>query len=251
MVNEKINFINRAGHNISARLDIPEGNIKTYAIFAHCFTCSKDILAASRISRELIQDGIAVLRFDFTGLGNSEGDFSNTNFTSNCSDLIDAYNYMVERNMKPHVLIGHSLGGAAVLASSGHMPEVRAIFTIGAPSDVGHLEHLLTSSLEDIESHGEGRVKLAGREFLIKKQFLDDIRSVSLEDKVRNLNASLMIFHSPIDEVVSIDHAKKIYLMAKHPKSFVALDGASHLLDSKEDSEYVANIISSWCHRYI
>lgn len=248
---EKVTFKNLEGHDMDARLELPEGQVTTYAIFAHCFTCSKDVHAATRISRALTKIGVAVLRFDFTGLGNSDGDFSNTNFSTNVSDLICAYEHLSRHYQPPEILIGHSLGGAAVLASVSSMPEVKVVTTIAAPSDVLHLVKLLGNSIKQIESEGEAEVLLAGRSFTIRKQFLEDIRSIWLEEKIRNLSASLLVFHSPDDRVVSIEHAYEIFKNAPHPKSIVSLKGASHLLDKVEDSEFVANILSSWCKRYL
>lgn len=248
---EKITFMGSQGHLMAARLERPEYETKTFAIFAHCFTCSKDVHAATRISRALTKIGVSVLRFDFTGLGNSDGDFSNTNFTTNVSDLICAYNYLSENHQRPEILIGHSLGGAAVLAAANSMPAVKVVSTIGAPSDVIHLEKLLGTKVKQIENEGQADVKLAGRTFVIKKQFLDDIRSISIDKKIENLSASLLVFHSPEDQVVSIDNAEMIFNAARYPKSMISLEGASHLLDKTEDSEFVANAISNWCQRYL
>ncbi len=248
---EKVIFPNNHGHNLAASLERPSHKIRCFAIFAHCFTCSKDVLAASRISRALTDHGIAVLRFDFTGLGNSEGDFSNSNFSTNKLDLISAYNYLSEFESSPEIIIGHSLGGAAVLAAASEMPNVKAVVTIAAPSDVPHVEHLLGRNIDEIEKMGEAEVSLAGRSFIIKKQFLDDVRSIKLSHKIENLSKGLLILHSPQDEIVSISHARDIYLAARHPKSFVALPEADHLLTNKRDSEYAADIIQAWCARYI
>ena len=248
---EKVTFKGFQGHIMAARLERPEGETKAFAIFAHCFTCSKDLHAATRVSRALTKIGVSVLRFDFTGLGNSDGDFSNTNFSTNVSDLICAYKYLTEHHQAPEILIGHSLGGAAVLAGASSMPAVKVVTTIGAPSDVAHLERLLGGKVKQIENDGQADVPLAGRFFVIKRQFLDDIRSISIENKINKLNASLLIFHSPSDEIVSIENANQIYQTARHPKSMISLNGASHLLDRVEDSEFVANIISTWCHRYL
>lgn len=247
---EKVSFKNNQGDTIDARFERPE-KINSVAIFAHCFTCSKDIHAAARISRALTDAGIAVLRFDFTGLGNSDGDFANTNFTSNVADLVSAYNYLSENVEAPEILIGHSLGGAAVLSAASSMPAIKLVTTIGAPSDVAHLEKLLKNSIIEIESSGQSEVSLAGRTFTIKKQFLDDVRSTSLHDKIRGLKASLLIFHAPGDQTVEFENAQIIYKTASQPKSLISLEGASHLLDKREDSEFVANVISAWCLRYL
>jgi fermentation-respiration switch protein FrsA (DUF1100 family) len=262
---EKFDFNNRQGHLISGRLERPRERTHSFAIFAHCFTCSKDVFAASRISRALTSHGISVLRFDFTGLGNSAGDFSNSNFSTNQEDLICAYEALARHETAPQLLIGHSLGGAAVLAAAAAMPEVKAVVTIGAPSDVPHVEKLLGENLRKVEELGEATVSLAGREFIIKKQFLEDVRSIDLAHKIENLGKALLILHSPQDTIVSIEHAARIYLAAKHPKSFVALTGADHLLskasDSQygadhllskaSDSQYVADMIEVWSRPYL
>jgi alpha-beta hydrolase superfamily lysophospholipase len=248
---EKITFPSQDGHLISGRLERPEIETKAFAIFAHCFTCSKDVFAASRISRALTTKGIAVLRFDFTGLGNSEGDFSNSNFTSNQADLLSAYDYLSKHEKAPELIIGHSLGGAAVLAAAPDMPLVKAVVTIAAPADVPHVEMLLGDKIDDIERDGEAEVSLAGRSFVIKKQFLDDVRSINLAHKIENLAKALLILHSPEDKTVNISHARDIYITASHPKSFVSLPGADHLLTEKRDSQYAADIIQAWCQRYL
>lgn len=248
---QKLTFKNENGEQLAALLEKPSTAPKAYALFAHCFTCSKDIAAASRISRALAARGIAVLRFDFTGIGNSEGDFGNTNFSSNVGDLVCAANHLREELEAPALLIGHSLGGAAVLAAAESIPEATAVVTIGAPSDPGHVSHLFESSKEEIESKGSAVVDLAGRKFEIKKQFLDDIASQSLSDRIQRMRKALLIFHSPIDDIVGIDNASNIFLAAKHPKSFVSLDKADHLLSKPVDSEYVAATISAWASRYV
>lgn len=248
---EKISFKNQLGQTIDARLERPIQDIRSFALFAHCFTCSKDVHAATRVSRSLTDLGIAVLRFDFTGLGNSDGDFANTNFSSNVADLLSAYEFLSETHDSPQILIGHSLGGAAVLAAAASMPSVRLVTTIGAPSDVTHVERLLSRNIEQIEKDGQATVSLGGRQFVIKKQFLDDLRRTSLTEKIKNLSAALLVFHSPLDQVVSIDNAHEIYMAAHHPKSLICLEGATHLLDRREDSEYVADVMASWCRRYL
>lgn len=246
---EKIQFANSQGHMLDARLEIPEGETHFHAIFVHCFTCSKDVHAATRVARGLTSSGIAVLRFDFTGLGNSDGDFANTNFSTNISDIISAYEYMRDHHMAPRLLIGHSLGGAAVLAAHEHMPKVQGLVTINAPSDIQHVENLFHGKIPEIEEKGEAEVSLAGRTFTIKKQFLEDVRKTTLQKKVSELKVPLLIFHSPQDEIVSSRHARAIYESAPEPKSIIAMNGASHLLNNKEDSEFVAQIINAWCTR--
>ncbi|MEX0964042.1 MAG: bifunctional alpha/beta hydrolase/OsmC family protein [Pseudohongiellaceae bacterium] len=224
--------------------------VRAYALFAHCFTCSKDIAAASRISRSLVNLGYAVMRFDFTGLGNSDGDFSNTNFSSNVEDLVAAANFLRLEYQAPQLLIGHSLGGAAVLKAAGHIDEVTAIATIGAPFNAEHVSKQLESDLQKISSDGEAEVDLAGRKFKIKKQFIEDIRSQNNEH-IAKLRRALLILHSPVDATVNIAEAEKIYTQARHPKSFISLDKADHLLSQAEDAEYVAVCISAWASRFL
>ncbi|TVR83718.1 MAG: alpha/beta fold hydrolase [Rhodospirillales bacterium] len=236
---------------LAARLDRPQGPPIACALFAHCFTCGKDIFAASRIAAGLTRHGIAVLRFDFTGLGASEGEFANTNFSSNLGDLVAAADWMRETIEAPKILIGHSLGGAAVLAAAERIPEAVAVATIAAPADPGHVQHLFSGSLEVIQSTGEAEVRLAGRPFRIRKTFLDDIASHRLETAIGGLGRALLVFHAPNDKIVSIDNASRIFIAAKHPKSFVSLDDADHLLARREDAIYVANVIAAWAGRYV
>jgi putative redox protein len=244
-------FPGSQGAQLAARLDSPAGKPAAYALFAHCFTCSKDTLAASRISAALTAHGFAVLRFDFTGLGGSEGEFANTNFSSNVADLVAAAAWLRQQHEAPKLLIGHSLGGAAVLAAARDIPEAVAIATIGAPADPAHIKDLLTAALPEIEAAGEAEVDLAGRKFRIKRQFLDDIGSRNNRDAIADLRKALLIFHSPRDTTVNIDNAAQIFMAAKHPKSFVSLDDADHLLTRREDAAYVASVLSAWASRYI
>jgi uncharacterized OsmC-like protein/fermentation-respiration switch protein FrsA (DUF1100 family) len=246
---QKIEFVS-AGHTLSGLLETPNSNIKFYALFAHCFTCGKDVAAASRISRALMAQGIAVLRFDFTGLGNSDGDFANTNFSSNIQDLIAAADFLRNEYEAPKLLIGHSLGGAAVLGVAQHVPESMGVVTIGSPADAGHVAHNFSAHLDDIESEGQAEVSLAGRKFTIKKQFIDDINSHNTKH-IAKLKKALLVMHSPSDSIVNISEAEKIYQAALHPKSFVSLDNADHLLSNKQDSEYVAEVITAWASRYV
>jgi putative redox protein len=236
---------------LDARLDLPTGQPRAFALFAHCFTCSKDSVAASRVSRALAQQGIAVLRFDFTGLGGSDGDFANTTFSSNVEDLHRAVDHLRASYAAPRILIGHSLGGAAVLRAASGVPEAAAVVTIGAPSDPYHVTHLLGEDRERIQQRGEQRVLLAGREFTIRRQFLEDIAEHHLTATLGDLRKALLILHSPRDETVAIDHARRIYEAARHPKSFVSLDGADHLLTAAADARYVAGVISAWVSRYL
>ncbi len=247
----KVEFDGSLGEKLAAGLEMPAGVPTAYALFAHCFTCSKDLFAARAIARELTRYGIAVLRFDFTGLGASEGDFANTNFSSNVGDLIAAADYLRNSHQAPQILIGHSLGGAAVLAAAGSIPEVNAVATIGAPADIAHVAHNFAGALEEIDADGKAHVQLAGRSFTITKQFLDDIRSTVLRDHVAALKRPLLVFHAPLDETVGIDNASAIFAAAKHPKSFVSLDSADHLLSRKQDASYVATVLAAWVSRYV
>lgn len=246
-----IRFPGALGATLAARLDLPATPSAAYALFAHCFTCSKDTLAASRISAALIERGIAVLRFDFTGLGGSEGDFANTNFSSNVADLLAAAAWLREHHQAPKILIGHSLGGAAVLAAAREIPEAVAVATIGAPFEPGHVRHLLAPAVTEIEAAGEAEVDLAGRRFRIKKQFLEDIANRGSREAIGNLRKALLVLHSPRDTTVNMDNAAQIFMAAKHPKSFVSLDDADHLLTRKEDAIYVAAVLAAWASRYI
>lgn len=248
---KKVNFEGSQGVELAARLDLPDGPPVAYALWAHCFSCSKDIFAAARVADGLTRHGIAVLRFDFTGLGASDGEFANTNFSSNIGDLIAATAYMREHLEAPKLLIGHSLGGAAVLACAVQVPEALAVCTIGAPADPAHVAELFVEHHDEIEARGEAEVLLAGRPFRIKKQFLDDIESQTLEKKIGTMNKALLVFHSPVDNTVGIDNAARIFKAAKHPKSFVSLEDADHLLGRKADAAYVANVIVAWADRYL
>jgi len=245
----KIEFPSQ-GQNLAGLLETPDTKIRAYVLFAHCFTCGKDVAAASRISRFLVQHNFAVFRFDFTGLGNSDGDFANTNFSSNTEDLLSAAKFLEQHYQAPQLLIGHSLGGAAVLAMAAQLPEVKAVVTIGAPFEASHVIHNFDAHLDTIEKTGLAKVSLGAREFTIKKQFLDDLRNQTTEH-IKHLNKALLVLHSPIDLTVDIADAEQIYKAAKHPKSFVSLDTADHLLSKSVDSEYVAQTISGWASRYI
>jgi putative redox protein len=247
----KAQFDGHSGARLAARLDIPAGTVRAYALFAHCFTCSKDILAAKRIAAELSRAGIAVLRFDFTGLGASEGEFASTNFSSNISDLQSAVSYLRDNFEAPSILIGHSLGGAAVLAVAGGVPEVKAVVTIGAPADAAHVIHNFGTKLEELEQQGEATVQLGGRPFTIRKQFLDDVRESVLAERIAKMRKALLVLHSPIDQTVGIENAATIFGAAKHPKSFVSLDNADHLVSRADDAAFAASIISSWASRYL
>jgi uncharacterized OsmC-like protein/fermentation-respiration switch protein FrsA (DUF1100 family) len=251
MPRQKVNFEGYDGSLLSALLEYPSHAPRAYVLFAHCFSCGKDIAAASRISRALVALGFSVLRFDFTGLGNSQGDFENTNFSSNVQDLINAASFLENEHMGPEILIGHSLGGTAVLAAAAGIKTCRAIVTIGSPFDPQNVTKNFGLDLQTIEEQGEAEVSLGGRKFKIKKQFLDDVRSADSSNAIAHLRKPLLVMHSPLDRIVSINEAEKIYVAAKHPKSFVSLDNADHLLSNKADAEYAAAIIAQWAGRYI
>ena len=244
----KVEFVSN-GVTLRGMLESPEQNIHSYALFAHCFTCGKDIAAASRITKALTAKGIAVLRFDFTGLGNSDGDFSNSNYSSNVEDLKAAADFLAQNYRSPSLLIGHSLGGAAVLSVAHQLPEVKAVATIGAPHEAQHVVHNFAADLDTIKENGEAEVTLGLRKFVIKKQFVDDLEQS--ESKIGSLKKALLVMHSPMDSTVSIAEAEKIYKDAKHPKSFVSLDNADHLVSNKADAEYIATTIAAWASRYI
>ncbi|MBY6055818.1 bifunctional alpha/beta hydrolase/OsmC family protein [Leisingera daeponensis] len=251
MPTERISFTGHAGNTLAARLDLPEGPVLATALFAHCFTCSKDIPAARRIAGRLAAMGIAVLRFDFTGLGHSEGEFENTTFSSNVADLIKAAQYLAGRNMAPALLIGHSLGGAAVLRARAGIPSVKGVVTLGAPFDPGHVSHHFDDALPEIEAEGRAEVSLGGRPFVIAREFVEDIKAEALEPAIAELKAALLVLHAPRDETVSIDNAALIFTAAKHPKSFVTLDDADHLISNAADAEYAAEVIAAWAGRYV
>jgi uncharacterized OsmC-like protein/alpha/beta superfamily hydrolase len=248
---EKVTFPGGVGEMLAARLDRPAGRPRAYALFAHCFTCNKDVFAASRIATALTDHGIAVLRFDFTGLGASEGEFANTNFSSNIADLVAAAEYMGRELEAPRILIGHSLGGAAVLAMASRIADAAAVCTIGAPADPAHVAAHFQDARPEIEAKGEAEVLLVGRPFRIQKQFLDDIEGHKLETAIAGLGKALLVFHAPRDATVGIENAARIFQAAKHPKSFVSLDDADHILSHKQDAVYVAEVIAAWAARYI
>jgi uncharacterized OsmC-like protein/fermentation-respiration switch protein FrsA (DUF1100 family) len=251
MPTERFQFEGEGGIQLAASLDLPDGDPLAYALFAHCFTCGKDVLAAKRIAVTLAGKGIAVLRFDFTGLGSSEGDFANATFSSNVADLVRAANFLREKRTAPAILIGHSLGGAAILAAAAKIPEAKAVVTIAAPSDPAHVTGLFKGQVEDIRNNGEAKVSLAGRPFTIKRAFLDDVAEQNLMADIASLHKALLVMHSPTDDTVGIDNATRIFVAAKHPKSFVSLAGADHLLSQRRDSAYVADVIAAWAMRYL
>lgn len=236
---------------LSALLERPAGEPKAYAIFAHCFTCSKNIGTATRISRALAERGLAVLRFDFTGLGSSEGDFSNTNYSSNVQDLVSAGEYLSGTYEAPRLLVGHSLGGAAVISAASLLPSVAVVATIAAPSDPSHMQHLLRNSIGEIRESGRAEVEIGGQKFTIRKQFLDDISEHNLDMALRKMDKALLIMHSPNDSMIEIEHAYHLFDVARCPKSFISLDRADHLLSRPADAEYAANMIAAWAGHYV
>ena len=248
---DRVTFPGSQGAQLAARLDLPAGPPRAFALFAHCFTCGKDIAAASRIANALTDLGFGVLRFDFTGLGMSDGEFENTNFTSNAGDLVAAADWLRREHRAPQLLVGHSLGGAAVLAVAADIPEVRAVATIGAPASPDHVTDIFESSLDEIAEAGVAEVRLAGRPFTIRQQFVDDLRNHVITDRVATMKRALLVMHSPIDNSVSIDHASQIFAAARHPKSFISLDGADHLLSNRDDARFAANAIGAFADRYI
>ncbi|RMH83335.1 MAG: OsmC family protein [Calditrichaeota bacterium] len=252
MRSQRVTFPNREGQRLAARLDLPvTGEPRAFALFAHCFTCTKNLKAVTNISRALTLHNIGVLRFDFTGLGESEGDFADTNFSSNVADLLQAAEFLQREYRAPRILIGHSLGGAAVLQAAEHIPSAVAVATIGAPFEPAHVTHLLADSRKEIEERGEAEVILAGRRFRIKKQFLEDLEMTRMEEKIRRLRKALLVFHAPGDNTVGIDNAARIFKAALHPKSFVSLDDADHLLTREQDSRYVGRVLAAWAEKYV
>jgi putative redox protein len=251
MRTERFDFPNARGETLAALLNLPDGEPAATALFAHCFTCGKDNLAASRIAERLTDAGIAVLRFDFTGLGSSAGEFANTHFSSNIGDLVAAANRLREIGRAPGILIGHSLGGAAMLAAAHDIPDARAVVTIAAPYDPSHVLNLFRDRLDEIRAQGEIEVTLAGRTIRVRREFLDDIAQHALRDRIAGLRKALLVFHAPTDPYVGIENATKIFLAAKHPKSFISLDDADHLLTKRRDALYVADVIAAWASRYL
>ncbi len=248
---QRVSFLGSLGHRLTGRLECPEDEPLAYAVFAHCFTCSKDYIAATRVSRALARRGVAALRFDFTGLGDSEGDFSATSFSTNITDIECAAAFLHASYSAPEILIGHSLGGAAVIAAATRIPQARVIATIAAPSDPSHVIHHFENRVEDIEREHESEVDIAGRLFRISKQFLDDIGQFDMKAAIADLGKTLLVFHSPEDDVVGITHAERIFALAAYPKSFLVLDGADHLLTRAADAEFVADTIAAWAARFI
>ena len=244
-------FSGKSGQTLAGRLDLPEGRVVAYVLFAHCFTCSKNSIAAVRIARALAARGYGVLRFDFTGLGDSGGDFADSGFSGSVSDLVAAASALREKGRAPAILIGHSLGGAAALAAAGKIPEIVAVATIAAPMDADHVMHLLSAGLDEVMARGEAEVRIGGRPFMIRRSFVEDLAAQDQQSRIAGLSRSLLVLHSPRDEIVGIDNATRIFVAARHPKSFVSLDGADHLLTSAKDADYVAEIVAAWASRYL
>lgn len=251
MPTQRFTFPGHSGLKLSARLDLPDGEHRATALFAHCFTCGKDIPAARRIAARLASAGIAVLRFDFTGLGHSEGEFENTTFSTNVADLVAAARTLTERGMAPDLLIGHSLGGAAVLAAAAQVPSARGVVTLGAPFDPSHVTDNFEHALEDIARDGKTSVDLGGRPVCIGQEFVEDVGSAKLTDALAHLKKALLVMHAPRDTVVGVENATAIFSAAKHPKSFVTLDEADHLISRPRDAEYAAEVIAAWSVRYL
>jgi putative redox protein len=248
----KLTFEGAAGVRLTARLDRPEDRDPVaFALFAHCFTCSKDLKAVVNVSTALAAEGIGVLRFDFTGLGESEGDFAETGFRSNVADLVAAARFLEREHGPPRILVGHSLGGAAAIQAASQIEAATAVATIAAPADPTHLRDLLRSSMEQIREKGEAEVELAGRTFRIGRKFLEDLEEVKQRETIRQLGRALLLFHSPQDRIVGIDNAARIYEVARHPKSFISLDGADHLLSRESDARYVGEVLAAWARRYL
>lgn len=252
MRTERITFTGAQGDRLSARVDRPiDGRVQAWLLFAHCFTCSKDLRAVGNLTHALNQAGIGVFRFDFTGLGQSEGEFADTSLSSNVDDLRAAAAWMEEQLEAPAILVGHSFGGAAVIRAAGHLPSVRAVATIGAPFDPAHVTHLFEEALDEIEAEGSADVEIAGRRFTLSSDFVQDLDGRSMESAIRELRRPLLIFHSPIDQIVGVENARAIYEAARHPKSFVSLDDADHLLLDEGDSRYVGSVLAAWAARYL
>jgi putative redox protein len=251
MKSETVEFKNEAGDTLRGSLHWPLREPRAFVLFAHCFTCSANIKAALTISRELVQADFAVLRFDFTGLGGSEGDFADTNFSTNVGDLLAAAQYLAQHHQAPEVLVGHSLGGTAVLAAAPQIPSSKAVATIGAPAEAAHIVHLLGDSQKTLKETGEVTVDIGGRPFRIRQQFVDDLERHELPDSLSRLRRALLVMHAPLDAIVSIDNAAVIFKHARHPKSFISLDNADHLLSREADARYAAQVLAGWASRYI
>jgi putative redox protein len=251
MQNLRVDFDNEAGEKLSGILDLPATTVQAYALFAHCFTCSKNLKAATNISRALNDAGIAVLRFDFTGLGQSEGEFANSNFSSNVSDLLAAVRFLDTNYAAPAILLGHSLGGTAVLQAAANIPSAVAVATIGSPSEPAHVANMFAGAQNDLDENGFAEVTLGGRPFTVRQQFFDDLQAHDLPQTIGSLRKALLIMHAPLDDIVEVDNAAALFTAARHPKSFVSLDKADHLLSRSADSLYAGRVLSAWASRYL
>ena len=252
MNHQKVSFKNGSGETLVGRLSLPANqHPHNFVLFAHCFTCNKNFIAIRNISRALTAEGFGVLRFDFTGLGESEGEFSDSNFSGNVEDLLEAAKYLEEHYSAPTLIIGHSLGGAAAILAAQKISSIKAVATIGAPSNPLHVKNIFKDDLETINDKGTAEVNIGGRSFTIKKQFLEDLKSHSFQETLKNIRKSILILHSPQDNVVEIKNAEEMYIAVHHPKSFVSLDGADHLLSNPNDASYAGEIIGKWSKRYL
>lgn len=252
MTSQAFEFDGPRGYRLAGRLELPDGSPRGWAILAHCFTCGRDSLAATRLARALASRGVGVLRFDFAGLGTSGGSFADTTFAADVGDLVAAGEAMARDGKPASILIGHSLGGAAVLMAAGEMSEVRAVATLGAPSEISHILHQFDpASLQIIQAQGQAEVLLGGRPFVVRKSFVDDLAQHDLVSRIAQLRIPLLVLHSPLDETVGIDNAARIFSAAKHPKSFISMDNADHLLTRRADADYAAAMISTWVDRYL
>ena len=251
MLHHQVRFENEEGHELAGVLDMPDKSPRAWALFAHCFTGSKNLKATRHVSRALNDSGIAVLRFDFTGLGESEGEFADTTFSSNVADLVAAAEFLEREHRAPGLLVGHSLGGTAVLRAAAEIPSTLAIATIGAPSHPSHVIERFEDAVAEISTLGEATVELAGRTFTLRRPFLDDLERHPLPDSLGSLRAALLFMHSPLDEIVEIDNASELFLEAKHPKSFMSLDSADHLLTREDDARYAGRVLAAWAEKYL
>ncbi len=251
MQNQRVEFLNEDGHTLSGILDTPSTEPRAYALFAHCFTCSKNLKAATHITRSLTEAGIAVLRFDFTGLGQSEGEFADTNFSSNVRDLISACRFLDEHHEAPKILLGHSLGGTAILQAAPEIPSAVAVATIGSPADPTHVAHMFSDHEETLAEKGQAEVRLGGRPFRVKQQFLEDLQRHDLPSSIGSLRKALLVMHAPLDDIVEIDNASALFAAAKHPKSFVSLDKADHLLSRESEARYAGQVLAAWAGHFL
>lgn len=251
MQNRRIQFTNRSGHDLAGLIDVPPGGARAWALFAHCFTCSKNLKAATHIAQALNDAGIAVMRFDFTGLGQSEGEFAATSFSSNVSDLVDAARWLEQRYEAPKILLGHSLGGTAVLSAARDIASAVAVATIGSPADPAHVRHLFGDALDELEREGSANVDIGGRPFRVNREFVEDLEEHDLTGEVGRLRRALLLMHAPLDDIVEIENASALFIAARHPKSFISLDDADHLLSDEADSVYAGKVLAAWASRYL